>query len=180
MNKNKAILAGLGGAAFGLVSLALAQLRENRALAAEARSETRWADHYHRENVALRAKVERLDDRWQATLEAVIADWGDECDDLITEIGELKERINAQAYVIGALKTQVRDSQQAGMVLQQERFQLCQIANAFSHGMTEEWEATAVCQAALKDWQGFVDRERLAAYANAGKVVEGLDSNIPD
>jgi hypothetical protein len=151
------------------------------------------------EIIALTADIQRNGDEREALQKRIAARfeqdrnearnaWGLAVHQYCEEIGDLQEQIQARDYVIGALKTQVRDSQQAGMALQQERFQLFQIANAFAHGMTEEWEKTGVCQAALKDWQGFVAREqelntareRLAAYANAGRVVEGMDSNIPD
>jgi hypothetical protein len=174
MSADQVVIGFLSVALVGLVALALVLVRENQKLEAAAR-----------------CKALRQEARWQATLDAVIEDWGDECDGLITQIGDLKEQIAAQAYVIGALKTQVRDSQQAGMQMQIEREQLFQIADIFLYGMDETWEQTGVCQAALTDWHGFVARwhqehplsgakERLAAYANAGKVVEGLpDSNIP-
>jgi hypothetical protein len=143
-------------------------------LKAEARSETRWADHYHRENVALRAQIERQEARWQSTLDAVIEDWGEECDGLITEIGDLKEQIAAQAYVIGALKVQVRDSQQAGMTLQ----------IAAQEPPYQEYERLTSENAKLRkllDWalRPEAHAALMAEYARAGKVTEGCESNIP-
>jgi chromosome segregation ATPase len=145
-------------------------------LKAEARSETRWADHYHRENVALREKLtqfekerKRREARWQELEDALLADWGDECDGLITEIGELKEQIHARDYVIGALKTQVRDSQQAGMTLQTVVAALYEqneglLAKVKTHGKPQQ--------------EPYPDNQRLAAYVGAGRAVEG-DGEIP-
>jgi chromosome segregation ATPase len=176
----------------GLAAVAL--LRERRSLAAEARSETRWADHYHRENLALRAKVGRQEARWQATLDAVIEDWGDECDGLITQIGDLKEQIAAQAYVIGALKTQAKDAQQAGVTLQTVVAALYEqneglLAKVKAHGKPQEppyqeyQRLTAENEKLrqLLDWalRPEAHAALMAAYANAGKATEGLDSNIP-
>jgi regulator of replication initiation timing len=151
-----------------------------------------------------------------------------------SRIYDLQEQINAQAYVIGALKTQVEDAQQAGMQMQIEREQLK------AELQTYIWEVEArkangdswrdaldkiMAAAGVEWWEGeppadeviakidelkdqvrqklYPEYERLtaeneklrklldwalhpeahaalmAAYANAGKAVEGMDSNIP-
>jgi hypothetical protein len=176
----------------------LDQLREtNRAMKEQLDIATDLGEKRFQENTRLREKLTRMEHErkrreasWVELEDALLADWDDECDGLITEIGELHEKINAQGYVIGALKTQVADAQQAGMQLQIERGQLFEIARVFSEGMDEAWEQTDICKAALEDWKVFVARwhqqhpltgarAALAAYVGAGKVTEGLDSNIP-
>jgi regulator of replication initiation timing len=261
MSADQVVITLLAVALLVLLVVALVLVRDNQMLEADAKSEARWADLYSRENRALCKKVEQAekaqihkDLRWQELEDALLADWDDECDGLITEIGELHEKINAQDYVIGALKTQVADAQQAGMVLQIEREQLkaelqtyiweveARKANGDSwrdaldkimaSAGVEWWEGeppadeviayieklktqvrqklypeyerltsenerlrTAPCGdeklMTMAEWASLSaesrarinaygqEHERLAAYANAGKVTEGCDSNIP-
>jgi regulator of replication initiation timing len=142
-------------------------------------------------------ELERLraeNGRWQKMVEATIRDWGDECDGLITQIGDLKEQIAAQAYVIGALKTQVRDSQQAGMTLQIAVASLYEqndglLAKVKAHGKQQqapypEYERLTAENEKLRKLLTWALRPEahaalMAEYAKAGKVTEGCESNIP-
>jgi chromosome segregation ATPase len=142
-------------------------------------------------------ELERLraeNGRWQKMVEATIRDWGDECDGLVAQIGDLKEQLAAQQYVIGALKTQAKDAQQAGVTLQTVVAALYEqneglLAKVKAHGKPQEppyqeyQRLTAENEKLrqLLDWalRPEAHAALMAAYANAGKATEGLDSNIP-
>jgi hypothetical protein len=78
-----------------------------RALDAWKETNQEWHDHCVKQNR-----------EWGEYCSNQIESYGARCIGLGRKVDDLNEQLAAQAYVIGALKTQVRDSQQAGMTLQ--------------------------------------------------------------
>jgi hypothetical protein len=95
------------------------------------------------------------------------------------EIGELHEKINARDYVIGALKAQVRQKlypEYERLTSENERLRTAPCGDEKLMSMAE-WAALSAESRARINAYG-QEHERLAAYANAGKVTEG-DGEIP-
>jgi regulator of replication initiation timing len=134
-----------------------------RALDAWKETNQEWHDHCVKNNR-----------EWGEYCSNLIEHYGARCVGLGRKVDDLNEQLNAQAYVIGALKTQVRDSQQAGMTLQiaaqEPPYQEYQRLTAENEKLRRllDWALRPEAHAAL-----------MAEYAKAGKVTEGCESNIP-
>jgi hypothetical protein len=135
---------------------------------------TRALDAWKETNQEWHDRCVKTNREWGEYCSNLIEHYGARCVGLGRKVDDLNEQINAQAYVIGALKTQVEDSQQAGMTLQiaaqEPPYQEYQRLTAENEKLRKllTWALHPEAHAAL-----------MAAYANAGKVTEGCESNIP-
>jgi regulator of replication initiation timing len=154
-----------------------------RALDAWKETNQEWHDHCAKNNR-----------EWGEYCSSLIESYGNRCIGLGRKVDDLNEQLAAQAYVIGALKTQVRDSQQAGMTLQIAVAALYEqneglLARVKAHGKQQqepypEYQRLTAENEKLRKlltWALHPEAHAalMAAYANAGKAVEGMDSNIP-
>jgi hypothetical protein len=154
-----------------------------RALDAWKETNQEWHDHCAKNNR-----------EWGEYCSNLIESYGSRCVGLGRTVDDLREEVKARDYVIGALKVQVRDSQQAGVTLQTVVAALYEqneglLAKVKAHGKPQEppyqeYERLTAENEKLRKlltWALHPEAHAalMAAYANAGKAVEGMDSNIP-